>query len=890
MLAAGAQGLFGQLLYVANGGERTIAAYVYSQESGALSEIRPRVAPAGTPTFVAAHPGGKFLLALTAGPPALVTYSINPDTGALAQAGSSALPAGSNPQQVAVDSSGRFAAVAHPGLAGLSVFSIDPSTGATAAIASSPFATSAQPSVVAIHPAGFVYVATNAAPGQIAAFDLNKGVTAVSGSPFAGRMGVQGMVIDAAGKFLFVVERQDPGVLVFAIDSTTGALTPVAGSPFLVPNSFLTGIAVDPAGRFAYVSNGGGVIHQFAIAGSGALTPRGFTPALSGASTVIMDPKGRFVYVPAGTTVPTVVTANGISAYAVNPDTGALTPRGDPLFVGENAAPTRGVAVLLDPPVIPTPSLNSVTNFYSHAPAGMPNAAIAQGSRIALSGTNIGPFPEVSSDFPLRTELGGVSVRIRSGDVTIDALMVYASSGFVNAVVPSSTPPGPATVTLTYDGRSTAPLPVTIVKTSVGIRSSNDRDLRGGGTGLGPSVAWNVPPGIEIRPDPALVQVPNTVNQPARPGQTIVIQATGLGPIAADETSAELLLPLDTPAEVIIGNKTVPAVLAVRAAYGQDFIGFTLPADVLEGCYVPVAVRAGGFVSNVVSVSISASGSSCSDPHGLTASDLEAAQASKGLNIGVIQLTRLGFGDQVSARFARIGIDDLRASSGPVWANDGIRGSFAMPPAGSCTVTTGSPSIDLFEIPQDPTPSQSLNAGPALTLNGPKGQFRLPAPFYQYDADGEDILTPGDYTVDNGAGTQTTGSFKGALTLPEPVKWTNKDSLATVDRSQDLTFTWTGGLADKEIAMIAGLAQNEKVTAAFLCTEKVSAGSFTVPAWVLSNLPASAFLTEDGQTIPGGLLILATTPLTSTGRFPATGLDAGIFTYELGAYGLTLFQ
>lgn len=468
--------------------------------------------------------------------------------------------------------------------------------------------------------------------------------------------------------------------------------------------------------------------------------------------------------------------------------------------------------------------------------------------------------------------------------------MVYVSSGFVNCVVPSSTPLGPATVTLTYKDRSTAPVPITIVKTSVGIRSANDRDLSGGGTGLGPAVAWNVPPGAEIRPDPALLQVPNNWNQPARPGQTVVIQATGLGPVTADETSAQLLLPLDTPAEVIVGNRILPTVLLVRASYGQDFIGFTLPADVLEGCYVPVAVRAGGFVSNVGSISISASGSACSDPHGLAASDIETAQASKGLDIGVVQLSRLGFGDHAAARFVRIGIDDLRASSGPLWASDGIRGSFAMPPTGSCTVTTGSPSLDLFEIPQDPTPSQPLNAGPALVLNGPNGQRRLPAPRYEFNADGEDLLPPGDYTVDNGAGNQAIGSFKGAITLPEPVKWTNRDSLATVDRGQNLTITWTGGQAGKEIAMIAGLAQNEKVTAAFLCTEKVAAGTFTVPSWVLSNLPPSSLLTEDGQTIPGGLLIVATSPLTATGRFSATRLDLGTFTYELGSYGLTLFQ
>lgn len=894
LLAAWAAGashtLLGQMLYVANNTERTLSTYVYNQDTGALFEIRPRVATTGTPSSVATHPNGKLAFVTTQGPPALNGFSIDPGSGKLTQVSSSTLANGSAPQQVAIDPSGKFVAVAHPGAPNVSVFSVDAATGATAPVTGSPFATPPQPSAVAIHPNGFVYVAANGTPAQgtpsqIVAFNLNSAGTAVAGSPFAGKNGVQGMVIDPAGKFLYVVERQDPGVLAYSIDATTGALTPVPGSPFLIANSFLTGIAVDPAGKNVYISNGGGVIHRFTIGSNGALTQSAFTPAPFGASAVVFDPKGRFLYVPCGTTVPTLTTFPSIASYSVDANTGALTRIGDLLAVGENTGPQRGATVLLDPPVLPPISVDSITNFYSHAPQGMPNSAIAQGSRMALYGSNIGPAAEVPIDSTVKPELGGVSVEIRSGDVTTKALIVDVSSRLVTCIVPSSTPLGDAAVTLTYNGRAAAPVPVTIVRTSVGIRSKGHaRD-----TGAGPSLSWNVPLDAQIRLDQSLIQIPNALNQSARPGQVVVVQGTGLGPVTGDETSLQLLQEVDTPAEVIVGNKTVPAILNARGGLGQDFIGFKLPDDVLQGCYVPIAVRAGGYTSNVASISVSANGGSCSDPHGFAASDIDVAQRSGGLNMGVIEISDLGFGDQAEGRFVRYAATDLTSSFAPGGVESGVRSVFALPPLGSCTVTPGSPA-DGFDIPGDPTPAQRLNAGPALNLSGPGGRAQLAAPVYRFDSDGADVFKPGDYTVDNGTGTQAVGPFRGAITLPPPVKWTNQDAISSPDRSQDLTITWTGGATDKEFVMIAGLAQSEKVTAAFLCTERVTAGTFTVPAWVLAKLPASAPVMDGGETLPGGLMIVATAPLTSVGRFTATGLDFGLFTYEQGAFNLVSFR
>jgi hypothetical protein len=120
--------------------------------------------------------------------------------------------------------------------------------------------------------------------------------------------------------------------------------------------------------------------------------------------------------------------------------------------------------------------------------------------------------------------------------------------------------------------------------------------------------------------------------------------------------------------------------------------------------------------------------------------------------------------------------------------------------------------------------------------------------------------------------------------------WTNQAALASLDRTQPLTVTWSGGIPDKEFALIVGLSSNGQVTSGFLCAENVSAGQFTVPAWVLSSLPATATFSNGGQIVPSGLLGVGKAPFTNVGRFTATGLDFGVITYEQATASLASYQ
>src|SRR5258708_22357174 len=148
------------------------------------------------------------------------------------------------------------------------------------------------------------------------------------------------MPVDPAGLFS-VVENRGSNVSAYSIDGTRGALTEIAGSPFSVaPGSYPQSVTVDPAGRFAYVANQvsfplPGNVPAFAIDGTtGALTPVAGSPFLAGTrpSSVAVDPTGPFAYV-------ANFSSNHVSAYTIAGTTGALTPMVRPPFPARSASP-----------------------------------------------------------------------------------------------------------------------------------------------------------------------------------------------------------------------------------------------------------------------------------------------------------------------------------------------------------------------------------------------------------------------------------------------------------------------------------------------------------------------------------------------------------------------
>jgi 6-phosphogluconolactonase (cycloisomerase 2 family) len=184
----------------------------------------------------------------------------------------------------------------------------------------------------------FVYAAGEGSP-NISAFQLNTttgALTPVSGSPFNGRSNPHALAVDPAGKFLFVANQTANNISVFAINQTSGALTEAPNSPFASGSGSSPNVlTVDATGKFLFVANSvstanssAGELDVYQInSTTGALTPSPHSllpaTALQIASLpmgIYAHPSGKWLYLSDGT-----FTASLIQQYQIDPVTGDLT-------------------------------------------------------------------------------------------------------------------------------------------------------------------------------------------------------------------------------------------------------------------------------------------------------------------------------------------------------------------------------------------------------------------------------------------------------------------------------------------------------------------------------------------------------------------------------------
>lgn len=248
---------------------------------GALTTL-PSLAGSGGPYMVMAlDPSNKFLYAT--GPEVGITgYSINAATGLLTPVPGSLPEPGIILDGLTIDPTGRFLYAQEFFQQALLGFKIDPATGA---------------------------------------------LTPLPGSPFTGISGE--VIMDPTGRFLYAFEGiAGVDINEYTIDSRTGALTLSPRSPFSAPVG-VAGLAVDPTGSFLYVLDSTEVDTQASnqVVGfsinpfNGGLTRLLSSPVPTGSGTngLAVDPTGRFVYV-------TNFDDNTVSGYAIEPRTGALRP------------------------------------------------------------------------------------------------------------------------------------------------------------------------------------------------------------------------------------------------------------------------------------------------------------------------------------------------------------------------------------------------------------------------------------------------------------------------------------------------------------------------------------------------------------------------------------
>jgi 6-phosphogluconolactonase (cycloisomerase 2 family) len=209
----------------------------------------------------------------------------------------------------------------------ISIFAIDGIDGRLKPVAASPYS---HPDFVRIGAMAFSPSRTFAYVTDAGNLRLHRlGVDAVTGAltrldaVSLGGGGSHEIAVDPLGRFVYV-SNFDPGtVSAFAVDASTGSLTSVPGSPFALGGASRE-LVLDPAGRWLYVANQGlSRIHAFAVdPASGALTEVAGSPyALPNiAFSVALDPPGKVLYATAG------VGVGLIYAFSSNASTGALTP------------------------------------------------------------------------------------------------------------------------------------------------------------------------------------------------------------------------------------------------------------------------------------------------------------------------------------------------------------------------------------------------------------------------------------------------------------------------------------------------------------------------------------------------------------------------------------
>jgi hypothetical protein len=286
-------------------------------------------------------------------------------------------------------------------------FSIDRKSGALTAIPGSPFTATTSLGGTTdgawTDPKGrFLFVGSEAS-GDIWVFQINPttgALTETAGSPFTlasvsplvSLSSADIMTVDASGKFLYVGQLSpSTAVAAFSIDQTTGALTPVVGSPFnlgvaqlhaSLTGEFLLGVAeIQDAGSSATDAH----IHVFSInPASGVPTEVNGSPFVTASAPFdfAISPNGKFVYT-VGTDV-AKATTGAIEGFQMNTTSGALTKLAGSPFT---TLPTAS-ACMFDQSGADLVCSGSSTLFVLGASAT--NGALTNGA--AFSGTGGFPF------------------------------------------------------------------------------------------------------------------------------------------------------------------------------------------------------------------------------------------------------------------------------------------------------------------------------------------------------------------------------------------------------------------------------------------------------------------------------------------------------------------
>lgn len=443
---------------------------------------------------------------------------------------------------------------------------------------------------------------------------------------------------------------------------------------------------------------------------------------------------------------------------------------------------------------------------------------------------------------------GATRVAILHAGARLSVNVIAVQPRRIEARMPLDAPLGESSLLVETDGQPSKPFAIQVVPSNPGLFSLN-------GEGWGPGRADNLDSQDHL--------TPNSFERPAKPGQRLRFFSTGLGAGSATR--------------VVIGNRSVWGAVHHGQRLGEEQITVRIPSGVQEGCYVPLYLDLPpARASNVITVAIGSHPGRCdSGPVPLFNEERSVAV--------ILSRTRMRDSDSQNMiedhALATFAHKDNRPALSPL---------LLLPPLGTCTAYTSSFQAD----PVLPTSisvalvsdmgGSGLDAGPHLVLarNGQSRTIpRIPAEpgWYKGSLNSRrpiaalgPFLEPGDFLM-SGRGGKDLGAFQFTVKGPEPLEWTDAAEHAAIDRRMPLTVHWRAEPSKRVVVILAtNVGQITTAVGTCLCTAPASIGHFTVPAALLTNIPASV----DIPGIPYDRLFLAVLPPHAT-PIAIQGLNGG---------------
>lgn len=270
----------------------------------------------------------------------------------------------------------------------------------------------------------------DATAAKIYAFSIAHGnsgaLTPIPGQPFAVPDTFQQyhhIITDPLGRFVYITNYEGNDIDVFVVNSSTGALSVAAGSPFLVNSPFY--LATTPSGSYIYAPDStDGLINILTVSASGqlarALSSPFFIPAAGNfASFDVVHQSLNLLF---------SANFDSVSSYTLDPSTGTLNyAPGAPYdtFTSQNIQPFM---VALD-----------ASGNFLYAPDATTGGILAYsvnqstGSLTLITGS---PFAAGSSIFEIFADPQNPVLYVEGSDGSINSYAINASTGALTA--PSS--------------------------------------------------------------------------------------------------------------------------------------------------------------------------------------------------------------------------------------------------------------------------------------------------------------------------------------------------------------------------------------------------------------------------------------------------------------------